>query len=283
MRRICVTLTTLFLFTSAAQAAPDAELWERWQTHDEDSTATIDHGAFDAFLGEYVTAKNTAPNLVRYAAVSAADKGALEAYIEALQKIDIGTYNREVQLAYWINLYNAKTLDLVLERYPVDSIRDIGGGLFVSGPWKLKLLHVAGEKLSLNDIQHRILRPIWDDGLSHYGVSCAAIGCPSLRTQAYTAANVYRALHDNARDYVNSEQGVHITDNKLLASKIYDWYAGDFGHSQQAVISHLRRFSAPAQSAQLDALERIDGYRYNWALNDAHARAKRGANGGNTD
>jgi len=220
------------------------------------------------FLGKYVVAHENGPNGVRYAAVNDADHEALKQYLQAMQRVDIGDYNRNVQRAYWINLYNAKTLDVVLDSYPVDSIREIGGGLFSAGPWNNKLLRVNGEKLSLNDIEHRILRPIWHDGLTHYGVNCASISCPDLRNQAYTADNLYRALRANARDYVNSPEGVRIDDGKVTASKIYDWYAPDFGGSTRAIISHLRQFADAQLSARLDMLAGIDDYAYDWALNE---------------
>lgn len=269
--RLIVTVALTLLFATPALCAPKADLWTRWQTHDENATAHIDHSRFDAFLKKYVVVHEHGPNGVRYGKVTAKDKQALESYIQAMQKIKIDDYDRDTQYAYWINLYNAVTLDLVLDAYPVDSIRDVGGGVFSSGPWKKKLLTVEGEKLSLNDIEHRILRPIWHDPLTHYGVNCAAMGCPSLRRDAYTGDNVYDALRENAKDFVNSPEGVEIKDGKVTVSRIYDWYAEDFGHSETAIVSQLRRHAAPALSARLDMLHRIDGYQYDWALNDEAA------------
>ena len=268
MRSLILALFVVALAVPAAHAAPSADLWPMWQARDEDSSAGIDHARFDMFLGKYVVAHENGPNGVRYAAVNDADHEALKQYLQAMQRVDIGDYNRNVQRAYWINLYNAKTLDVVLDSYPVDSIREIGGGLFSAGPWNNKLLRVNGEKLSLNDIEHRILRPIWHDGLTHYGVNCASISCPDLRNQAYTADNLYRALRANARDYVNSPEGVRIDDGKVTASKIYDWYAPDFGGSTRAIISHLRQFADAQLSARLDMLAGIDDYAYDWALNE---------------
>jgi len=272
MRGFVMALIALFLVSTAAMAAPAADLWPRWQAHDEDSTATIDHAAYDAFLRNYVVEHEHAPNGVRYDAVSDADHAKLKSYIQAMQKVDIGDYNRDVQRAYWINLYNALTLDLVLDAYPVDSIRDIGGGLFSSGPWKKKYLRVDGEKLSLNDIEHRILRPIWHDGLTHYGVNCASLSCPDLSAKAYTGDNVYTLLRENARDYVNSTDGLAFNeDDDLVVSKIYEWYGKDFGDSDRAIISHLRRFAGPMLSVRLDMRSSIEDYGYDWSLNDEAA------------
>ena len=184
--------------------------------------------------------------------------------------ISVSRLNRAEQMAYWINLYNALTVKVVLDHYPVASIRDIdiSPGLFASGPWGKKLVRIEGRTLSLDDIEHRILRPIWHDGLTHYGVNCASMSCPDLSTQAYTGDNVYTLLRENARDYVNSPAGVRFDDGELVVSSIYDWYGQDFGGNDRAIISHLRRFAAPARSTRLDMRDTIDDYAYDWALND---------------
>ncbi|GAB3680732.1 DUF547 domain-containing protein [Salinisphaera aquimarina] len=270
MRFLAVVFVTLCI-ASSALAAPKADLWARWQAHDADATATIDHSRYDAFLNTYVVAHENGPNGVRYADVDSAGRQQLETYLQAMQNIHIDDYNRDVQRAFWINLYNAATLDVVLKSYPVESIRDIGGGLFSSGPWDDKIVSVEDEKLSLNDIEHRILRPIWHDGMTHYGVNCASMSCPSLSAKAYTGENVDSQLRANARDYINSPQGVDLDNGRLTLSKIYDWYGRDFGGTPRAIISHLREFAAPELSAELDALGSIDGYTYDWALNEESA------------
>lgn len=267
MLRFFIALS-LLCTTSLALAAPEAKLWPRWQAHDAQSTDSIDQTTYNQFLKKYVVVHQDGPNGVRYSDVSAADRKKLESYIEVMEKLRISRYNRHVQRAYWMNLYNAETLDLVLDAYPVDSIKDVKGGFFNRGPWDRKVLTVDGVKLSLNDIEHRILRPIWPDGMTHYGVNCASVSCPSLRATAFTGANVDQALRDNATDYINSPEGVSISrDNQVTVSKIYEWYQADFGGDTAGVISHLRQFAAPALSARLDSLHRIDGYAYDWSLN----------------
>lgn len=266
--RIFAAVLGLCLAAPAA-AAPEAEPWDRWRPHDPTSEATVDHGAWTAFLKRYVARDETLDlDRVRYAAVTDADRAALEAYIRRLENTAIADYDRDEQFAFWLNLYNAVTVRLVLDAYPVDSIRDIHGGLFDRGPWDREVTAVADTELTLNDIEHRILRPIWNDPLIHYGVNCASVGCPNLRTRAYTGAEVHMQLRENARAYVNSPRGVRIDDGRVVVSKIYDWYQEDFGGSEAGVISHLRRYAAPALSARLDAADGIDGYAYDWSLND---------------
>jgi hypothetical protein len=174
-------------------------------------------------------------------------------------------------MAFWINLYNALTVQIVLAHYPVRSIRDIdlSRGLFADGPWDQKLIRVDGQPLSLNDIEHRILRPIWADNRVHYAVNCAAVGCPNLATTAYTGANGDRLLGVAARAYVNTPRGAKVEQGRLTVSKIYAWYMDDFGGSEAGVIAHIESLAAPALQAALAARRGDIRTAYDWSLNDA--------------
>ena len=194
----------------------------------------------------------------------------MDDYLLQLTRLSISRYNRHEQLAYWINLYNALTIAVVLEHYPVKSILDISisPGLFKVGPWDKKLIEVEGEMLSLNDIEHRILRPIWSDPRVHYAVNCASIGCPNLRPRAFTAEDLDDTLDRAARDYINSDRGVVYQDGDLYVSSIFDWFQEDFGDNDQEVIQHLRQFADPTLEARLAKTARIRDDFYNWELND---------------
>ncbi len=172
----------------AVFGAPQSDLWPKWQKHEPASSQKIDHSAWDTWLKKYLVAPHPSGiHRVRYGSVAPEDRKALKSYLEKLQSLQISQYNRAEQKAYWINLYNALTVEIVLSRYPVESIRDISisPGLFSRGPWDAKLLTVEGEKLSLNDVEHRILRPIWQDARVHYGVNCASLGCPNLQPAGF--------------------------------------------------------------------------------------------------
>ena len=257
------------MITMVAQAAPSKNLWPRWQVTDPVSTKTINHNAWGQFLSKYVRTNAQGLNLVAYNKVTARDKQNLQQYITYLQSIPIDNYSRPVQEAYWINLYNAETVNLVLQHYPVKSILDINisPGLFKKGPWDAKVLTVEGQKLSLNDIEHRILRPIWNDPRLHYSVNCASISCPNLQKQPFTGANINRQLNRAATQYINSPRGVDIKQGKLILSSIYDWYRPDFGGTTQDVIKHLKEYAKPALRQQLNGYNKISGYEYNWNLN----------------
>jgi hypothetical protein len=266
----------LALVQRPAFAAPAAELWPRWQAHDPASTTRVDHTAFAGLLDRYLARHTDGINRVRYAALRTDDRPALEAYVAHLETIDPDGLNRAEQMAYWLNFYNALTLLVVVEHYPIASIRDIdiSPGLFSNGPWGKKLVTVNGEALSLDDIEHRILRPIWQDARIHYAVNCASIGCPNLQPEPFTAERLERMLEAGADAYVNHPRGIAMVarsflPDQLTASSIYDWFRADFGDSVEGVLAHLRCYARGGTATLLADVETIDAYRYDWALNDS--------------
>ncbi len=257
----------------SAFAAPDAELWQRWTAHDPAAEAAIGHDLWNRLLGRFVRAGPDGINRFAYGAVATRDRAELGIYIDSLAGRPISRFSRAEQKAYWINLYNALTVRVVLDHYPVESIRDIdiSPGFFSNGPWGAELIEVEGEEISLDDIEHRILRPIWRDPRLHYALNCAATGCPQIAAEAYTGAAVETQLDHAARDFVNHPRGVEATDRGLRLSRIYDWYASDFGGGGAGLIAHLARFAGPQLGAVLAGRPRIVGYRYDWGLNDQAA------------
>ncbi|MEM0946309.1 MAG: DUF547 domain-containing protein [Pseudomonadota bacterium] len=271
LRMISVFLIAAFLPTLAlanwTSSAPKAIAG--WEAHNPGKSQAIDHSTWDRLLKKYIRRDSRGLNRFAYSRVSAADKAALDAYIQSLSRISITQRSRAVQKAYWLNLYNAVTVDLILDNYPVNSIRDIKSGLVSIGPWKKKLVKVQGVDLTLDNIEHNILRPIWQDPRIHYGVNCASVGCPNLHTQAFTGRNTDKLLDSLARDYVNSPRGLSISSSgRVTVSKIYKWFAFDFGNSEQNVIAHLSRYATPERRAALANVSRISNTRYDWALNE---------------
>jgi hypothetical protein len=259
----------------SAQAAPKAELWPRWQKHDPASTQKIDHGRWDKFLKQFVVAPHPSGiNRVRYQAVRAEDLGHLKSYLQAMQAVAISDHNRAEQKAYWINVYNALTADVILARFPVASIRDINisPGFLTRGPWGAKLFGVEGEKLSLDDIEHRILRPIWKDSRVHYAVNCASLGCPNLQPLAFTGENTEALLEKAAREFVNHPRGVAIQNGRLRVSSIYVWFQEDFGRDAEDLMEHWQKYADPKLT---EALEKYSGglnHDYDWRLNGAEPK-----------
>jgi hypothetical protein len=238
------------------------------------SATVVDHGAWDKLLKTYVAAGPDGLNRVAYARFKAEGHAALKGYLTALQKVDPATLDRPEQFAFWVNLYNAKTIDVVLDKYPVKSIKDIslGGGLKTligGGPWQAKIMQVSGVELTLDDVENTILRPIYRDPRVHYTVNCASVGCPNLAAEAYTGAKLEAMLDAGAKAFINSPRGVLVDGVKIQASSIYEWFQADFGGSEAAVLDHLRKYASPALTEQLNKIGRITRYDYDWKLADA--------------
>jgi hypothetical protein len=237
------------------------------------SIATVEHAAWDKLLKTYVVTSPDGINRVAYAKFKAEGLESLEAYIGRLETMDPRTLDRPEQFAFWANLYNAKTIEIVLRAYPVNSIKDInlGGSLLAAvsgGPWKAKVLKVAGEKLSLDDIEHGILRPIFKDPRVHYAVNCASIGCPNLGTEAFTGEKLDAQLNAASTAFVNHARGVRVEKGRVRASSIYSWFQDDFGGDASGVLAHVHTYASEALKRELDGISDIAEYGYDWALND---------------
>lgn len=251
-------------------AGPPAEPWRHWQRFDPHATRTVDHAAWAAFLGRYVRRAADGTTRVAYGEVTPADRHALESYLDQLARVPVGELARPEQMAFWINLYNALVVDLVLDHYPVDSIRriDISPGPFARGPWRKALIQIEGQPVSLHDIEHRILRPIWRDPRVHYALNDGAVGCPNLRPEPYTGRNLDQALDRAARAFVNDPRGMRIDADGLHVSSIYIWFEEDFGGDDAGVIRHLLAYAKPETAMRLQEFEEIASDSFDWRLND---------------
>ena len=276
-RLIILSLVSFVLYKTSGIAAPKSELWPRWQTHNAENREVIDHSAWGIILKKYLvtsqlTMESSAPvgiNLLQYGGVSKIDYDLLKIYLTTLEGIPISSFSRPEQRAFWINLYNAATVNLILEHYPVESITKISFSFFSFGPWDEELLTIEGEELSLNDIEHRILRPIWQDPRIHYALNCASIGCPNLQPIAFTAKNTDSLLETGASEYINHPRGAKKEDKKLWLSKIFEWYQDDYGGNEAGVLIHIQKYAKEnlANSLYEDELE-IE-YHYDWRLNES--------------
>jgi hypothetical protein len=229
----------------------------------------VDQSAFNRLLKNFVRPDGKGYNRVDYRSLKRAGQADLKQYLEVIVTQNPVDLSRSEAQAYWINLYNAITLDVVLDAYPVSSIKKIalgGGGFFSGGPWSKKLITVAGHELSLDDIENRVVRPLFTDPMSHYGLNCASYSCPNLAAIAYTGDNVKAQLAQNARTYVNHPRGLTVKDGEITASKIYSWYADDFGGTAR-LKSHWKIFAAADLGARIEPAE-INGYAYDWSIND---------------
>lgn len=265
---LLLILFSFLTFNLAANAAPSSRLMPFWEPHSPHSEVVVDHSVWQSILDSYLTQEDPSGiNLFDYTGVSELDKLRLKAYLNELQKIDPRELNRKEQKAYWLNMYNATTVELVTSRAPIKTIRSVRSGFFSAGPWNLKLLKVANQKLSLNDIEHRILRPIWKDALLHFGLNCASLGCPDLLPTAFTSINVDVLLERAARDFLAHPRGLMVySDQSIMLSKIFDWYEEDFGSNERAMLLFLQQYMSAEQSLAVARAKRVR-YDYNWELN----------------
>ncbi|MBL4672548.1 MAG: DUF547 domain-containing protein [Arenicella sp.] len=248
-----------------AVAAPDSKIQKFWMTHDETSTTEVSHQAWQEILDKYLDAEHASGvNRFDYAAVKKSDRRLLNDYLDALQAIDPHLLSRAEQLAYWINFYNALTVRVVLEEYPIESIRSIRFLTSPFGPWDKNLVKVKNQDLSLNDIEHEILRPIWQDPRIHFAVNCASIGCPNLIDKAFSAANSDELMEAASLDFINHSRGVEIRGGKVTLSSIFDWYGDDFGVNESEIMAYIRRYRhVSGETHNITSVE----YQYDWKLN----------------
>jgi len=263
-------MVVLLALEMSSTRAFAADIWKHWQAHDETSMGQIDHAVWETFLLNYLRSGDDGIHRVAYGKVRARDREALDGYLQELSEVDIDGYRRSEQMAYWINLYNALTVDLILDHYPIASIRklrDPASGRRQS-PWDQKLLTVDGISLSLNDIEKRILKPIWQDQRVQYALSCGAIGCPNLQPMPYSGAKLKKQLSDVTMAYINDKRCIVIDGSELRVSSIYRWNIQDFGGSDRAIIQHLMAYAAPDLAMSLQKFDRIHGDGFDWRLND---------------
>ncbi|HAJ48654.1 MAG TPA: DUF547 domain-containing protein [Alphaproteobacteria bacterium] len=273
LTRRALFVMTLALGVTSAMRSPAAraqDLDQIFAQHNVASTMSIDHTAWADILKAYNISYTDKINRFAYGKVSQSDRAKLEAYLKALQAVKVTGLSRDEQFAFWANLYNALTIKVILDHYPVASIRDITFGLFSFGPWSKKFVTVEGRELSLDDIEHKILRKVYKDARVHYAVNCASIGCPNLALKPFTGASLNAMLDEGARAYVNHPRGVSVAaDGSVKASSIYNWFSTDFGNNDKEILGHMIKYAAPALKAKLEAAKDIDSYDYDWAINDA--------------
>ncbi len=253
-------------FVSEAKAA---SVTEQFSKISQSSKKTVNHSQFSSLLKTYVKRDKNGLNRVDYKGFKNKQSD-LKAYIKSLEAVKVTSLSRAEQFAYWANLYNAVTIDVVLEAYPVKSIKDIdiSPGIFSNGPWGKKLVTIEGTKISLDDIEHQILRKVHKDPRVHYAVNCASVGCPNLQTEAFEASKLEAQLEKAAKDYVNSNRGAVVKSNRLSISKIYIWFKKDFGGNDAGVLAHLKRYANPKLKEKITKIGSINSSFYDWTLNE---------------
>ena len=272
MRLFRVHLAVLILFTvhfSLHSQTADTGSGP-FSQHALSSSKQIDHTLFKIFLAKYVNTNHPSGiNLVRYSQVSTQDRQLLKNYIKQLESVTISKYQREEQLPFWINLYNAVIIDTVLDHYPVKSVEEInlGEDIYSWGPWDAGLITIEGVTLSLNDIRHSILISVWKDPRIHYALCNGSVSAPDLHAEPFTRGNTQDLLNTLARNYINHIRGSEFVDGRLTLSSMYSWYMNDFGGTELRIKEHLMRYVSPTYKDKIKNYTGSIAYRYDWNLN----------------
>lgn len=211
---------------------------------------------------------------VDYAALKA-KPDALNAYLDELAAVRESDFNRwpeSERLAFLINLYNAATLQLIVDHYPIDSIKDIGG--FLSGPWKQKVVRVFGKVITLEEVEHNMIRKQYGEPRIHFALVCGANGCPPLRAEAYCGDQLNDQLNDQARVFLSepSKNRMAVEQRTIYLSRIFKWFAGDFERQSGSVLEFITPYlSETEQKALAEQQFKIRYTAYDWSLNNTSA------------
>ena len=210
-------------------------------------------------------AKHVKDGVVNYAGFKS-DEGRLDQYLKILESIDPDELSRNEQYAFYINAYNAWTIKMILSAYPgVKSIKDLGN-LFKS-PWKKKFVRINGETITLDDIEHKILRPRFKDARVHFAINCAAKSCPPLISEPYQGNTLDQQLDNSASDFLNNSGSYKLSGTNLQVSKIFDWFNEDF---DQGVLSFYLKYAKGDLKKELETNKsklKITYLSYDWSLN----------------
>ena len=227
------------------------------------TVAPVDHSRYDRLLKKHVNEKGQ----VNYKGFKA-DEKEFNQYLDLLSKNPpAANWSKNEQMAYWINAYNAYTIRLILDHYPVKSIKDIGSKIkipFVTTPWAAKFFTIGDDKMSLDNIEHGTLRKKYDDPRIHFTLVCASISCPRLRNEAYTADKLEAQMNDQGRDFLNDATKNKVGKTTAELSKYFDWYKGDWNENSQSVINWVNKYS----TTKIDDNTKISFLDYNWNLNE---------------
>jgi hypothetical protein len=223
----------------------------------------VSHALYDSLLRKYVNDEG----LVDYKGFIK-DSVAFNGYLNLLSENHPNEKNwsKDERLAYWLNAYNAFTIKLICNYYPVASIKDIKSGIpFVSDTWTIEFFSIEGKKYNLNNIEHGIVRPKFNDPRVHCALNCASMSCPKLLNEAYRAEKLNEQLDAQVRGFLkDTSRNKIISTEKAELSKIFTWFEGDFKKVSPSVIAFINKYSDVklSEKAKLDYLE------YDWKLNE---------------
>lgn len=253
MKFIPLAAAALFLLLTSACSVPKFK----------SNAQPIAHALWDSLLQEHVSPEGK----VDYYGFQR-DSVRLNKYLAALGSAHPNDKNwsSDERLAYWINAYNAFTIKIMVDNYPVKSIKDIKNGIpFVNTVWDIKFINIEGQNYDLNNIEHGIIRERFKEPRIHFAVNCASVSCPSLRNEAFVADKLEQQLNEQALYFINdkSKNSIGGPDQAGL-SKIFSWFSGDFKATHSSVIDFINQYS----EVKLSPEAKITYLDYDWNAND---------------
>lgn len=223
---------------------------------------TVDHNLYGELLNEYVE-----NGMVDYQGFKT-DEVKLDQYLKILEKTNINELSRDEQFAFYVNAYNAWTIKLILSGYPgIESIKDLGN-IFKS-PWEKKIVRVNGDVITLDDVEHNILRAQFKDPRVHFAVNCASKSCPPLISEPYRGSTLDQQLDQSTRAFINDPDSNYLKGNKLYVSRIFKWFSEDFNDD---VIGFFLKYAEGDFKKTLEEKKddlKIKYLPYDWSLNGA--------------
>ena len=224
-------------------------------------SSPVDHDIWDELVSRHVKSNGRVDykGFIR-------DSVKLNSYLDLLSGNHPNSehWSREESMAYWINAYNAFTVKLIVDNYPVESIKDVKRGIpMVNSVWDIKFIEIEGQEYDLNNIEHSILRKEYDEPRIHFAVNCASVSCPDLLNEAYTPDKLESQLNMQARRFLSDESKNRISENQVEISKIFQWFKGDFT-KEGSLIEFLDKYT----DTDIDEKAKVGHLSYDWNLNE---------------
>ncbi len=227
----------------------------------------LTHKDYQVVLDKVLSFKG-AQTLVDYKGLKK-DPSVLNEYLEAVAKVtqnEFNGWNKADQLAFLINAYNAFTLQLIINHYPVKSIKKIGG--FFSSPWKMKFFTLFGKKTNLDKIEHGLIRANYKEPRIHFAVNCASISCPNLQPFVFTGSNLEKQLQQSAKSFLGDKSKNYFAGKTLHASIIFKWYGADFKEGFKAFVADFVTSDKASQKLIRSGKVKTQFLEYDWNLNE---------------
>lgn len=253
----------VFVVATQVQAAPKPKALVFWDDHEPSSGLKPDHSTWQTLLEKYVIIdEQSGINRFDYDGMSIADELSLRAYLEYLQKLDPRQLNKDSQKAYWINLYNSTVALIVVVEKPDSTIRSVNS----REVWTRNRFKITMQDLSLDNIEHGILRPLFGDERIHFALHKASLGSANIGSEAYTADNVESLIEKSTQEFFSHSRAVQVRGSTLVLSRIFKWYEDDFGGSATKVKNYIKSRVSVEMATKVEASKGIK-YQYDWSIN----------------